>query len=437
MAVEPQDLRLLQNQRFRRLLESRLLGQTALNTMLYGLFILVVEETGSSVQSALLVLAFSLPSIVFGIPAGTVADILPKRFTLTAGYAARAAICGALLYYHDELLVLFLLAAAASMVAQFFAPAESAAVPAIVPTERLPAANSLMVLTMVFGQVAGMVVVAPLLFKVFDEVPVFAVAGLLFVGAGFIAGTIPIGRGPPAPAAGAGFIESILRGFAILRGNRRVFLAASYLTITSALMKILVVLLPHYTKDVLNISAENTVFVAAPAAIGAGLGLLLTPPLAKTVGSRRVAAFGFVLFLLGLVALGFVVYIRDAVNANVDIGLGFVEEQVGVSSVITMAMILAIPLGLAYSLATVSSRAVINEEAPGETQGRVFAAQSAVGDLAALPPLFIVGAIADLVGVRATLLASAVAALAIALYLTQTRRFQRVEGVAEQPVQPG
>jgi hypothetical protein len=53
----------------------------------------------------------------------------------------------------------------------------------------------------------------------------------------------------------------------------------------------------------------------------------------------------------------------------------------------------------------------------------VFAAQMALGDLLSLLPLLLVGVVADAVGVRATLLASALAAIGAAAYLTLSRRF--------------
>src|SRR2546425_12310702 len=112
MAVEPEDIRLLKNPRFRRLLEARLLGQTAQNATLYALLIAVVDRGGSSIDATLLIVAIALPSIVFGIPAGTIADMLPRRFTLTLGYVARGLISAALIYYHDDLWSIYLLAAA-------------------------------------------------------------------------------------------------------------------------------------------------------------------------------------------------------------------------------------------------------------------------------------------------------------------------------------
>lgn len=438
MAVRAQDIRLLSNTRFRRLLGSRVLGQTAQNAFLYALLILVVKETGSSVQSAFLVVSFTLPAIVLGIPAGAVADILPKRFILTAGYLSRAAVVAAMIVYRDEVAFIFLLAVLFSSVGQFFAPAESASVPALVRREQLAAANSLMVFTLILGQVAGMVVLAPLLFKLLGSISVLVVASGLFVAAGWTVAAIPIGRAAPETTGpSGGVMEAILAGFRILRTNRRAFLAVSYLSLSVALAKVLVVLVPHYTEDVLGISAEDTVFVAAPAAIGAGLGLLLAPPLARLIGSWRVVAMGLALFLLGLLGLGLIVYVRDFVQENWDIGFTLVEERAGVPSVVTMTMILAIPLGLAFSLVNVAARAVMNQEAPQEYQGRVFAVQMAVADFLSLLPLLIVGAVADLVGVRATLLASAISATAVALYLALPPRAGPPRVPAERAVRAG
>ena len=150
---------------------------------------------------------------------------------------------------------------------------------------------------------------------------------------------------------------------------------------------------------------------------------MLAPPSSRWFGAWRVVAFGFALFLVGLVGIGLVVYVRDFIKANLDFGISFVEREVGVSSVITVSMLLAIPIGLAFSLVSVAARVVMNEHAPPEAQGRIFAVQMALGDLLSLLPLLLVGVVADVVGVRATLLASALSAIGVAAYLTFSRRF--------------
>ncbi|MDO8616961.1 MAG: MFS transporter [Dehalococcoidia bacterium] len=436
MEIEPEDIRLLRNARFRRLLEARVLGQTAQNAMLYALLILVVRDTGSSLKSTFLIVAFTLPPIILGIPAGAIADLLPRRLTLTLGYLLRGAIVTALIFYSHDLVYIYLLAAASSVVGLFFSPAEAAVVPAVVRRDQLPAANSLMVLSLILGQIAGMVVLAPLLIKLVDPRAVFVAGAGLFLAAAYVMGWMTGGftRAEDEKPPSIGFVEAMREGFQILRTNRHAYLAIMYLTMALALSRVLVILLPQYTEDVLHIRPEDTVFVAAPAAIGAGLGLLLAPPATRFLGAWRVVAGGLVLFLLGLAALGLVIYVRDFIEAHLNLGISFVEREVGVSSVITVTMLLAAPLGFAFTLVNVASRVVMNEQAPQEAQGRVFAMQMALGDFVSLLPLLIVGVVADVVGARATLLAAAVGVTAVAGWLTFSRRFGPPDGAAPEPV---
>jgi MFS family permease len=427
MVVELEDVGLLKNHRFRRLLESRLLGQAAGNAMVYTLLILVVDETDSSFRTALLLLAFTLPGILLAIPAGLSADILPKHLTLTAGYLLRAVIAAALAYYHGDLAYVYLLAAASSAVGQFFSPAETAAVPAIVQRDQLTAANSWMVLTLVLGQVIGLVALAPVLLKLLDPAAVFvACAGLLLLASGVIGWTVGGFSGKKAAAAHSiGFGAAAQEGFRLLGANREAYLATVYLTTAVAISRVLIVLLPNYIKDVLSIQVEDTVFVAAPAAVGAGIGLLLAPMLARLVGAWRSSAFGFWMFLLSVIALCIVVYVRDFLHDNVrfDPGIGFVEREVGVSSVITITMLLAVPLGFAFTLLSVASRVVINEQAPPESQGRVFAVQGALADFFSIAPLMAAGIAADVAGERPTILAATIGSIIAATYLTFSQRW--------------
>jgi hypothetical protein len=199
-------------------------------------------------------------------------------------------------------------------------------------------------------------------------------------------------------------------------------MALVYLTIAGTLVKSVAVLAPPFTRDVLRIEAENTVFVVAPAAIGAMAALVLAPLLARLLGASRTAALGFFLLVLALISLGLVAYVRDFMLDHVDLGISFVEERVGVSSVITVAMIIAIPVGFAATVVGVAGKAVLNQEAAEGTQARVFATQSALSDALSLVPLFIVGVVADLVGVRSVLLAAAVAGLAVVMCLNFSGR---------------
>ncbi len=426
MQASEDDIRedlLLRGSPFRRLFESRLVGQVASNAMLYALLILLVED-GSSLQATAFVIALTLPSVILGIPGGTVADIVPRRLTMLGSYLARAAIAGALVYYGGNLIYIYLLVMAHSTIGQVFGPAEAAVVPAVVRRDRLPAANALMTLGLMVGQIAGMVVLAPVLIKLLSPDAVFVMCALLFLVAAWIVllarrFTAPVDDSVPA----MGFIDATKHGFEIVRTDRRAYLAIVYLVISLALSKVLIILLPEYTRSVLDIEPEDAVYVALPAAIGAALALLVVPLMSRLLGAWRVAALGFVLLLLGLFGLGFVVYLRDFILENWDIGIGFVEDEVGVSSVITVTMLLAVPLGFAFTLVGVASRVVLNEQAPPEAQGRVFSVQMAIGDLLTLVPLLLIGAAADIFGVRTTLITATAVATILSAYLTFGRRF--------------
>jgi len=422
VAVDPSDIGLLSNSRFRRLLESRLLGHTAQYATIYAIFILVVGEENSSLNAALLISVSLVPSVLLGFPAGFLVDFAPKRLVLTLGYIARALIALMLLTTDLGLYELLMLAAASSVAGQFLGSAEPATVPALVPEDRLPAANSLMILAHVTAQVIGLVALAPLLVKQVNADAVFASSAVLFAGAAVVTGVFARDFTPRSSAAaatdGSGIIREQVEAFAY---NRRAYLATAYLTITVVLSKILVVVFPAYAEDVLGIAPEDIVFVAAPAAIGAGVGIVLAPLLCR-LGAFRIASVSFALSLLGMLTLGFVADLRSVLESHLDLGIGFVEQEVGVSAVITVTMMLAIPIGLVLSVNNVASRVVLNQEMPQRSQARAFAIQSVVADLVALLPVLAAGLVADAIGAGTTLIAATSVAIALSLYVGLFRR---------------
>src|SRR5947209_16627471 len=70
------------NPRFRRFWFGRLLANIAQNAILLALLVTVVNRTGSTIHSSLLVLSFVIPAAVLGVIGGVVVDHLPKRGVL-------------------------------------------------------------------------------------------------------------------------------------------------------------------------------------------------------------------------------------------------------------------------------------------------------------------------------------------------------------------
>jgi hypothetical protein len=60
---------------------------------------------------------------------------------------------------------------------------------------------------------------------------------------------------------------------------------------------------------------------------------------------------------------------------------------------------LAAGLAFAFTFVNVVGRSIVNERIPREMQGRVFAAQTVLTNLASIPPILLTGLLADVIGV--------------------------------------
>jgi MFS family permease len=399
---------LLSEPHFWRLLRAKLATQIGQNIILYTVLIVVVERTESSMQSTLLVLAMTLPSVILGVPAGLIVDWLPKRALLLMVGLVRAGVCVALAQHGASLRDIYLLVLLFAAVGQLQGPAESAGLPGLVGRGRLGSANAYLILVTLAAQVAGMVIIAPAFLKTVGENPLYVLSGILFVLGGLTyARTSGLGKAvepEEAPQVGAPRRIGLWAGLEVIRRDRTIYLAMVELTLAAFLMKSLVVLTPHYARDILHLAPDNSVFIATPAAVGALIGLALASLLGWFISPGRLVTVGLLIFIAGLVGLGYVYFAADAVQEHLRLNLSGLEDRLGISSVVSMTMLLAIPLGLAFTMVSVGARTVFNRRSPPELQGRVFATQSALTDLASVPPLLIVGAVADLVGVRVVLL---------------------------------
>ncbi len=409
-----------------RLLQVRALGQLAQNALLYALLIAVVERTDSSFYTGLLVAVVTAPSIALGVVGGTLADALPLRGVLVLGSWLRAAAVALMLVNRDSLGALYWLAFLFMVVSQATGPAESAALPRLVPAQGLPRATSLFVLAGMVGQAGGAAALAPLLLKVLGPGAVMALALSLLLATSYLAARlVPLPQAPAAPVQRLGprLLEAVALGWRIVASQRPAFLAMAYLTLAMTLMKGVAVLAPYYVKDTLGITSENTVYVMAPAAIGAALALALVPFLARFFRLELLMAVGLAVLLASLLGLGLIVQLKGLILEHLDLGISFVEERLGVSSVITLTLLLAVPAGGAATAVLVAARTVLHRSAPLGAQARVFATQAAIADAFSLLPTLAMGSMADLVGPRSVLLGATLVAGWAAYYLSRSRRF--------------
>jgi len=86
--------------------------------------------------------------------------------------------------------------------------------------------------------------------------------------------------------------------------------------------------------------------------------------------------------------------------------------------------------GLLLADRRVAARAVLNERAPAEMQGRIFAAQMMLGSVASIVPLFIVGGLAELVSARIVIILVTLAVVAAAVFFSRLRVGPQAERLA-------
>jgi MFS family permease len=401
---------LLADRRFAALWLNQALGQTAQYAILFTLLLLVLELTGSTVHTTLLVLSFILPSVLLGMPVAVLLDRWRKESVLLVANLVRAIACLFFLFFHSHVWIIYgvnLVFAAAS---QFFNPAVVSLIPTLVPRSRLINANTLYNFTLMSAQFAGIVFLTPMLLKLADEGGMFILGAVFFtVAAGL---TFFLHPGDQAhrearwegPLFG-GIPEDFRASWRALRGDLASVVAMVQLTLSSALVLLFAILIPRYMKDTLDVSADNAAFVFAPTGLGAILGLRLLPWFAQRIGKERVVTAGLGGIAFCLLALALVEPLAALLERT---GALHPEGVGGLGLLVTLTMFFAFPLGLSYALINAPAQTVLHERAPAEMRGRIFTTQVVSANFFSLLPLLLIGAITDLLGISLVLIFIAV-----------------------------
>jgi MFS family permease len=401
---------LLTDRRFTALWLCQAIAQTASNAMLFALLVVVLRITGSSVHTSILVLSFTLPSIPLGVLVGVVLDRVNKGAVLVLTNVIRAGTCLLFFFFHSEEWGIYAISLGFSTAGLFFGPAVIAMIPSLVSRDRLVAANSLYNFTFTASQLFGIVFVAPVMLKSLGAEGMFLAAAAMFGGAAALA--YPIRSVPlehevarqqqiVAPGIGREFRESL---GAILR-DRLATLALGQLIVSSTLVLLFAILIPRYMQEVLGVPADNAAFVFAPTGIGALVGLRFLPWFTRR-GKNRAVVIGLTGIAVSLALLALVKPIAEVTDMAP--GSDYLVRLLRVSLLQALTMSFAGPMGFFYSMLNAPAQTVLHERAPPEMRGRIFATQVLLSSTVSLLPLFLIGAVTDLLGVTVVLLLIAI-----------------------------
>ncbi|HEX6220529.1 MAG TPA: MFS transporter [Acidimicrobiia bacterium] len=135
---------LLRIRDYRYLWFAQVLSDFGDNLTFFTLLILIQRLTGSTVALAGLMVAVTLPTLVFGTLAGVYVDRFDRRRAMLISDLLRAVFVLGFLFVRSEGLILFIYAIAfvQASIGTVFNPARAAFLPSVVGTDRLLAANS-------------------------------------------------------------------------------------------------------------------------------------------------------------------------------------------------------------------------------------------------------------------------------------------------------
>ena len=351
--------------------------------------------------------ANTIPAMVLGSVAGVWVDRWPKRRVMVASNGLRALLVvftpffllpgphwlGLSWGYWALLVMTFL----ESVLTQFFAPAEQAAIPLLVPKEHLLAANSLYQATSMGATIVGFALGDPILRGLDSLFQSVGLKGGEFLLLPFCYGMAAISlstirmREQPRTHRGESVWKEIVAGLQVLRERASVRTAMVHLVLLYSLLAALYVLAISLASAIQGLGPTGFGSLLAMSGLGMAIGAVVVAQVGHGFSRRRLAATGLGAITWSLVLLG-------QLRGNLTYTLG-----------------LCALLGVGAALVAIPAQTTIQEDTPESQRGRVFGLQNNLINIALSLPLVLAGALVSSVGLLPVLWILAGLALIAAL----------------------
>jgi MFS family permease len=358
--------------------------------------------------------ANTIPAMLLGTVAGVWADRWPKRNVMVASNGLRALL---LLLAPLSLLpgpiwlglgwgywLLVLMTLLESVLTQFFAPAEQAAIPLLVPPHQLLAANSVYQATSMAATIVGFALGEPILRLLHGGLATLGVRGgeflllpLCYSGAAVAIAAIRLEE-PPRRQRRLSVWQEIGEGVRVLRERPTVRSAMLQLVLLYSLLAALYVLAISLAASIAGLGPTGFGTLLAMTGVGLAIGALAVAQLGDRFNRRLLAGSG-----LGLVA--WCLFLLGQLRGN-----------------LLLTLLLCSLLGVGSALLAIPAQTTIQEETPEEQRGKVFGLQNNLINIALSLPLVLAGTLVGRFGLLPVLWGLAALALIAALMERPWRR---------------
>ena len=351
--------------------------------------------------------ANTVPAILLGMIAGVWADRWPKRRVMVASNAMRALLVLAAPFcllpgplflglswgYWALMLMTFL----ESVLTQFFAPAEQAAIPLLVPPQLLLAANSLYQATSMAATIIGFALGQPILKLLSKTFLSLGLTGGEFLLLPFCYGMAALSlstirmRETLQETRNIGIAREIREGLQVLVKRPSVRRAMRNLVLLYSLLAAMYVLAISLAGSISSLGPTGFGTLLAMSGLGMALGAVITAQIGHHISRHHLGAAGLAAITFCLVLLG----------------------QLQGRLVITLT--LCTVLGIGAALVAIPAQTTLQEDTPEGERGRVFGLQNNLINIALSLPLVLAGTLVSSIGLEPVLILLAVLAAIAAL----------------------
>ncbi len=392
---------LLINSEFRLIWASQITSQLADKFLVYSLLTVTYQRSGANTQEAIVLLAYTSPSVLLSPIAGVYADRVDKRHLMMltnlirAGLILMVPILSLIPYFQGVTWHLLVITLLFSSVGQFFAPAEASSLPFIMPKRSLVTATSVFTLTIVVTLVVGLPISSVLVRLFGSTAPYFVAAGLFASAAVFnylmrtqLSAAITEKHQRVQVNELTRVWRAVTETVTFIRERPQLLRSFGQLGLAVMLIFTIFTLSQGYMKTVLNLDPRDSYIILVPAALGMGA-------VAVYLGRGHVAnrdnlitqgmlALGVMLFLMGIGPYGLsVLHAKGFFLAFAAVVGGF--------------------FGAAFGAVFIPAVTLLQESTAPEQRGRTFGAMFTVLNLAIAIPLFLAGLAADTFGLNLVL----------------------------------
>ena len=404
----------LLNKNFVLLWQGQLVSLFGMQAYSIAMMFWIKHRTGSATLMGLVMMVSQIPGVLLGPISGVFVDRYSRWKIIVGSDLVRGLITmalAALVFFSPDgnniiIVGLFTVGLISSTVAAFFNPAITAAIPELVPTEKLATANSMHAFSYQVSNFVGMGI-GGVLFRIMGASMLFFIDGITYIFSAISEMFIKIPQNFPDEKADAKsnfsrMIDDIKEGFLFIwqnKGMRDLFFTA---TLLNFFLVPGMVLTPFFVEDYLMANSDWYGYIIA----GMGLGSIIGFAIA---GSIKVSG-----------------PVRSNMNITAIILLTLFLTLFGFIRAKELAVVNMLMSGIMAGFFNVNLLTILQQTTPDWIRGRVFAVLTTIGGALVPVAMGMTGVITDMLNqnVPLVLIAGGVLSTVLCVMLAFSRAFR-------------